>query len=114
MAEGGALRLTGAEVGEQVVDVRRNVLAPLGQPRQRVGPQIDAREQVGAETPGGNVGAQVAVGAGDELEVARHLAVGAKWVEAFFFDRLQQHGLFVGAEFADFVEKQHAAIRRAQ
>jgi hypothetical protein len=54
------------------------------------------------------------VGARDELEVARHFAVGADREEALFLDRLEQHRLLVGAEFADLVEKQQPAVGRAQ
>ncbi len=52
--------------------------------------------------------------AGDQLEVACHLAVGAIGQKALFLDRLEQHRLLVGAEFADFVEEQQAAVGRAQ
>ena len=58
--------------------------------------------------------AQVAVGAGDQLEVALRLRVGADGQEALFLDRAQQHGLLVEAELADLVEEQHAAVGRAQ
>ena len=55
---------------------------------------------------------EVAVGAGDELEVARHLAVGADRQEALLLDGPQQHRLLVDAQLADLVEEEHAAVGR--
>ena len=40
--------------------------------------------------------------------------VGADGEEAFFLQGAEEHGLFVGAEFADFVEEENAAVRRSQ
>ena len=54
--------------------------------------------------------AEVAVRAGDQLEVARHFAVAAERQEALLLERPQQHRLLVGAELADLVEEQQAAV----
>ena len=89
---------------------RPSSCAALGQGGQAVVQDVDAGEQVFAEAAGGGFAAQVAVGAGDELEAAFAFAVAADGVEAFFFDGFEQHGLFVQAEFADFVEKEQAAV----
>jgi hypothetical protein len=61
-----------------------------------------------------HLGAQVAVGAGDQLKVALHLTVAAHGVEALFFHGLEQHGLLVQTQLADLVEEQHALVRRTQ
>ncbi|MCY1227524.1 hypothetical protein D9M72_397940 [compost metagenome] len=100
--------------GQQVVEVGLDVLGPLCEAGQVVGPEVDAREQVFAKAPLRHVAAQVAVGAGDELEVALHFLVGAHGEEALFLDGLEQHRLFVQAELADLVEKQRALVRGAQ
>ena len=78
------------------------------------GPQVDARQQVLAERALRDCALQVAVGAGDQLEVALHLPVGADGQEALLLDGAQQHRLLVEAELADLVEEQHAAVGRAQ
>lgn len=54
------------------------------------------------------------MGTGDDQEVTVHFLVRAHGEEAFFLDSLEQHRLFVEPQFADFVEKQHAAVRRPQ
>ena len=106
---GGAPQLLRDE-GELVCDIRLDVFAPLGQRGQWVVPDVDARIEVFAEATLAYVRAQVAVGAGDELEMAFAFLVAADGVEAFFFQRFQQHRLFVQPQFADFVKKQHAAV----
>ena len=97
-----------------VVEVRLDVLAPFGESRQAEAPQVDAREQVLAEAPGRDVGAQVAVRAADELEVALRLLVRAERQEAPLLDRAQEHRLLVRAELADLVEEEQPAVRGLQ
>ena len=91
-------------------DVRFDVFAALCQRGQRVVPDVDARVEVFAETPFAHVRTQVAVGTGNQLEVAFAFLVAADGIEAFFFQRFQQHRLFVQPQFADFIEKEYAAV----
>src|SRR5207253_2239754 len=81
---------------------------------ERERPQVDAREEVVAEAPVGRGGLQVAVRAGDQMEVARNLAVGAEGQEALLLERAQEHRLLVAAHLADLVEEQHPAVRGAR
>ena len=81
---------------------------------QRERPQIEPRQQILAKAAVRNRSAKIAIGAGDQLELARHLLVGADGQEALVLDGAQDHGLLVEAEFADLVEEQHAAVGRAQ
>ena len=77
---------------------------------QRVIPDIDASEQVFAETSGADFPPQVAVGTGDKLEAALHFLVAADGIKIFFFNGFEQHGLLVQTQFANFIQKQHAAV----
>src|SRR5262249_52204340 len=95
---------------ELVVEVGLDVLTALAEAGQAEGPQVDAGQQVLAEAAGLDVDAEVAVGAGDQLEVAADLAVAADREEHAVLDRTQEHGLLVEAELADLVEEEHAAV----
>ena len=97
-----------------MIDVGLDVLGSLRQAGQGIGPEVDARIQVFAKAPLRHVHAQVAVGTGDQLEIAAGLAVAAHGQEALFFNSLEQHGLFVQAQFADLVQEQHALVGGAQ
>ena len=58
----------------------------------------------GRRWPSRRCGASMAIGA----------VRGPRRMRTFLLDRAQDHGLLVGAEFADFVEEKHATVRRAQ
>jgi hypothetical protein len=77
-------------------------------------PQIDARQQVGAEPPGGDLGGQIAVGPREEHEVADHLGVGADRPPALGLERVQQERLLAEVELAQLVEEQRPAVGGAQ
>ena len=76
-------------------DVGLDVFATVGECGQWVIPDVDAGEQVFTEASGTDFVAQVAVGAGDELEVAFNFAVAADRIKVFFFNGFEQHGLLV-------------------
>src|SRR5690606_26099272 len=65
----GALQLVG--------EVRLDVLGAIAERRERERPEVDAGEEVFPEAPRAHGGAQVPVRAGDQLEVAGDLRVGA-------------------------------------
>lgn len=77
---------------------------------QAEGPQVDARQQIVAEPARAHGLVQIAIRAGDELEVAADLAVRAHGKEPFLLDRPQQHRLLVEPELADLVKKQQATV----
>ena len=99
---------------QQMLDIGLNIFGPLRQPRQGVRPQIDTRKQVFAKAALGHVHAQVAVGASDQLKVAADLFVAAHGKEALFLHRLEQHGLLIEPQLANFIKKQHALMRCTQ
>lgn len=72
---------------------------------------IDASEQILTEPSAAYVVSQIPVRTRDQLEVALRFLVGAHREEPLLLDRPQQHGLLVGTEFADFVEKHDAEMR---
>ena len=57
---------------------------------------------------------QVAVGSGDQLEVARDILVASEGREPFALEGAQEQGLLVETEFAHFVEEQQPAIGRPE
>ena len=83
-------------------------------PGRREGPEIDPREQVVAEATVPHRTGQVAVRAGNQLKIARDLAVAPERQEALLLERSQQHRLLVEPELAHFVEKQQPVIRAEQ
>ena len=93
-----------------LLNVRLYVFAPLGQARQRVLPDIDARIQILAKSPRRHFRAQVFVCARYQLELAAAGRVAAHGEKFFFFDGLEQHRLLIHAQFADFIQKQHAQV----
>ena len=97
-----------------MIDVGFDVFGALGQAGQMPAPEVDAGEQVLPETSGRDLVAQIAIGAGDQLEIAVHLVVTAHRQEASFLDGLEQHRLLVQPQFADLVQKQHALMGAAQ
>ena len=54
------------------------------------------------------------MGASNQLKVAADLFVAAHGEEALFLHGLEQHGLLVQPQLANFIEKQHAFMCRAQ
>ncbi|MDT4848924.1 hypothetical protein FQZ97_830310 [compost metagenome] len=97
-----------------MLDVGFDVLWAQCQAGQGVRPEVDAREQVFPEAPLRNVNPQVPVRARDQLKVAADFTIAAHRQEPFLFNRLEQHGLLILAQLADFIEKQHTLVRRAQ
>jgi hypothetical protein len=79
-----------------------------------LGPQVDAGKQVLAEAARRDLARQVAMGAGNELEIALRLDIGTHRQKALLFDSLEQHGLFIQPQFADLVEEQQSLVRRTQ
>ncbi|MCG3130867.1 MAG: hypothetical protein FLDDKLPJ_01641 [Phycisphaerae bacterium] len=75
---------------------------------------MDAGKEVFAKQAAAHGRAEVAVRAADQLEIAGRQPVRPERVEPLLLDRRKQHGLLLHAQFADFVEKQHAAVRLAQ
>ena len=96
-----------------IIKVRFNIFLALAQPRQGEGPEIDPRVQIFAEFAFGNQLTQIAHRSGDKLKVATHLAIAAKWVKGFLFNGFQQHRLFVCAQFANLIKKQHTTVGAA-
>ena len=75
---------------ELVVEVRREILAAVAQRGQGERPQRQAREQVVAKPPGADERREIAIGARDQLEVARGLPVTAD--RKLFTERHQSAG----------------------
>ena len=96
-----------------IIQVRFNIFLALAQSRQGEGPEIDPRVQIFAKFAFSNQLAQIAHRSGDQLKITAHLAIAAKWVKGFLFNGFQQHCLFVCAQFANLIKKQHATVGAA-
>src|SRR5262245_6057816 len=94
-----------ADSFELEFEVRFNVFGAFAQARQQEGPQIDASQKVLTESAARDAVGEVPVGAGDELEVALDLLVGADWKEGLVLDGAQEHRLLVESQLADFVQE---------
>ena len=93
-----------------MLNIGRDVFAAVGERGQRVMPNVDAGEQIFTKPPRLHFAAQIAVGACNELKIAFHFAVAAHGVKLFLFNGFEQHGLFIQAQFANLIQKQHAFI----
>src|SRR5262249_35021311 len=114
LAERYPLAGTAGVLVQLVLKIRLDVFQTPSQTWKTKGPQIDPGQQVLSESPLANRDAQVAVGSGNELEIAFNFAVSPKREEDLLFERPQQHGLFVQPEAADLVQEQDSAVRGSQ
>ena len=101
-------------LGQLVDQVGLDILGPVAQAGQAKGPQIDAGQEIFAKLALDHGLAEFAVGSGDELKVAGLFLVRSDRQERLLFDGAQKHGLLVGPQLADLVEKEHPAVGRAQ
>ena len=67
-------------------------------------------EEILAEAPGGDVGAQFAVGGGDHPDVDPQAPVAADPFDLAFLEHAQELGLHVRRHVADLVEEERAAV----
>ena len=89
---------------------RRNVFQPLGQRRDADLDGAQAVEQIFAETPGENLGAQIAVGGGNQAHVDLPDFRGTHALDLAILNHAQQLGLHGQRGFADLVEENGAAV----
>src|SRR5262249_24599493 len=113
-AEGDAASVSLRIAVKLVVEIRLDVFRSLTKPRQAKSPEVDPGQQIVTEATAADRVAEIAIRAGDQLEVALYLAISTDREEGFILDGAQEHGLLVEAELADLVEQKHASVRRAQ
>jgi hypothetical protein len=77
-------------------------------------PQVQPRVHVVAKVSFDDGLAQIAVGAGEQLEIGCRLAVCSDRQQALVLDRAQDHRLLVETEFTDLVEEQHSLVGGTQ
>ena len=91
-----------------------DVFRALFQAWQAECPQIDAGQQVFTEALFMHGLVEVAIGSGDQLEVAFAFAICAEREKCFFFQSAQEHRLFIETEFTDFIEEKDALVGGSQ
>ena len=111
-AQRGGERVVGhPEIAEDAVDEERQIGGALAQRGQ---PDLDDREpveQIGAEALRVDLGAEIAIGRGDDADVDRQVVVAADTTDLAALERAQELGLEREAELADLVEQDGATVR---
>ncbi len=104
-------RESGALPGvDEMADEGRDVLFAFAEGGQADGEDVEAVEEVLAETAGGNFGLEVAVGGGDDAEVDLFPLEGADGAEFPLLNEAEEFDLHLERQVADFVEEGGAAI----
>src|SRR5579864_1814496 len=98
------------EMGEEIVHQLRYVRAAFTQRRQRDVYHIHAVKEVFTEGAGGNFTLQIAIGGANYARFRLRIFFRANAAEFSVLQYLQELGLKTQAEFADFIEKEGAAI----
>ncbi len=80
-----------------------DVLPPLAQGRDVDADDVEPVEEVGAEEAPLDRLLQVAVGGNQKAEVQLNALVAGKALDGFFLNELEELGLDVGGQLADFV-----------
>src|SRR5262249_47931184 len=70
--------------------------------------------EIGAKAPRIDLGAQVAIGGGDDTDVDRNVAIRAHALDLASLEHAQELGLQLGAELTDLVEEDGAAVGRLE
>ncbi len=105
-----ALALLDVEAAHEVLDQIGDVLSAFTQGGRLDGEDIQAIEQVLAETAGRHRLRQVAVGGRDHPHIDPGRALGADGVDLPFLQGAQQLDLHVQGQLADLVQEQGAAV----
>ena len=95
---------------EEVLRQRRDVLGALVQRRQVDLDGVEPEEQVLAEPPGGDLGAQVGVGGREDPHVDRAGAGIADPLQLAALEHAEQPGLLAQGQVRDLVEEEGAAV----
>ena len=102
--------LLAGDLGDQEAGQVRQVLDTLAQRRHADGHDVESVVEVLAELARPHLGLQVAVGGGDDAHVDLEGAAAADPLEFALLEHAQQLGLKGGADLADLVEEQGAAV----
>jgi hypothetical protein len=86
-AEGDDRAGAAAELIQLVVEIGLEIFTTLGETWQMECPEVDSREQIVAEPTLTHAVGQIAIGPGDQLEVARDLAIPTEGEEPLFLER---------------------------
>ena len=93
---------------------RIDVLGPLAQRRDLDARDRQAEVQIGAERPLVGLGAQVAVGGGDDADVDLDVFLAAEAAERAALEHAEQGRLHRQRQLADLVQEDRAAVRQLE
>ena len=99
---------------EEVLGERRHVARPLAERRQRHAHDVEPVEEVQAEEPVPDGGAEVAVGRGDEPDVGLDGPRPADALEGLVLEHAEELRLEGGPDVADLVEEHRPAVRHLE
>ena len=95
---------------QEIFGQRQDVLGPLGQRRQGDLDDVQAIEQILAETPFADQRRQVRIGGADDARAGLARAAGAELLELAGLEHAQQLDLSGQRQIADLIEEQRAAV----
>jgi hypothetical protein len=99
------------ELGDDLLGQEEHVVAAIAQGRQEERHDPDAVEEVAPEAAGGDLGAQRAVGGGDDAHVDGPRVASAHRGDGAPLDGAQELGLQLERQLGDLVEEQRPALR---
>ena len=103
-----------AKAFDEVARQQRNVAGPVAQRWNRDREHREPEEQIFAEPPRGNGGAQPAIGRRDEPDIDLHRRRAADPLEPLLLERAQNFGLQRQRQIADLVEKERSPVRHLE
>ena len=113
--EGGRRRRFELDLAaEEVAGERHDVGRPLAERRQLHRHDVEAVQQIGAESTGIDLGPQVPIGRRDDPHVDVHRLVAADALELALLQHAQELGLHRGRHLTDLVEEERATVRELE
>jgi len=108
--EGEVLLILPAEAGQELVGQGEDILPPLAQRRNVNADDIEPVEEVRAEEAPLDGLLQIPVGGHQQAEVQLDALVAGEALNGFLLNELEELGLDVGGELADFVQEEGAVV----
>ncbi len=98
------------QLAVEMLDQQGDILAALAQGRQGDADDVEAVEEILAESAAADLVFQILVGGGDQAHIDLDVAGAAHPAEFALLQHAQQLDLHHRRQFADFIEKQGAAV----
>lgn len=103
----------GCKLVEFVIEIWINILLTIFEWRKLKGPEVDSRKEVFAERPVASLSCRSRLVPAMSWKVLV-IFIRTKRQKAFFFEGTKEHGLFIKAKLADFIEEKDALVGSAE